>query len=138
MTIKRTLTYLVAGGLALIGSSCSDNNSEYAFFGKIGEDQLDFYRVNYVFFGGANVLTIKKPNGVSIKYVDNFKDDLKLDYITIIKPDKEMERYDGDDEIGGVILNEGQKNFEGYLRQIKEAKNKIKEIKLKKALEDLK
>src|SRR3989344_8892282 len=128
MTIKRTLTYLVAGGLALIGSSCAENkNYEYAYSGKIGNDQVESVQYfRHVLFSAdtINKINVFKKDGMVLHYVD-LDNNLKLDFVIIYNPEEDKRtKYTNNDEIEAIVLNDEQKNFDNYLRQIKEIKIK--------------
>jgi hypothetical protein len=111
MKLKNILaTGLIMGSLA----GCSD--SEYHYNGKIGEEQVIFYEKDY----GDNFLEVARENGTIIKYVDNKSDDFKLEYVEITKSGVTT-RY-GKDAVGKVVLEEAQKQFDNYLKQILETK----------------
>ncbi len=122
MEIKKTLTSIVlAGALALGTAGCSKDHSQYKYEGKIGEEQVTFTEKAYFLLGGDNILTVTKPDGRVINYVDDFKDDLKLEYVEITK-NGQTTKYTADDEVGKPILEKAQKQFDTYMQQIKETR----------------
>ena len=124
MTIKKTLTSIVlAGALALGVTGCSDriDHSQYKYSGQIGEDQVTFEEKEFS-MGQTddNILTVTKKDGRIIKYVDR-TDDLKLEYVEI-EANGQTTKYTANDEVGKPILEEGQKQFDAYMQQIKETR----------------
>jgi hypothetical protein len=97
-----------------VGSSGCNQNPEYHFKGKIGEDQVRFYEGSIF---GENNLEVIKPDGTIIRFYDcrNFR----VDIITIISGDNTT-RYDSftSDEALKKVIADGQKQFDSYLRRI--------------------
>ncbi len=79
MTIRKTLTSIVLAGALVLGiAGCSKDHSQYKYDSKIGEDQVTFIEKSWL--GGLsyddNILTVTKPDGRIIKYVDRLDEDL--------------------------------------------------------------
>ncbi|MBS3108086.1 hypothetical protein J4468_04190 [Candidatus Woesearchaeota archaeon] len=129
--MKKTLTLIVlVGALGLGTAGCSRSHSQYAYDGKIGEDQVTFTEKKYSFIADDNILTIKKPDGRVIKYADIFGEDLKLECVEITA-NGQTTKYTANNEVGKPILEEAQKQFDVYMQQ-------IKEIRTNQGLENLK
>jgi len=136
----KILTLIVLAGMLAFGSAgCSlstssrilrVDHSKYKYDGKIGEDQVKFTETLEFNAEDDNMLTVTKPDGRVITYVDRLGDDLKLEYVDITK-DNQTVRYTPDNEIGKPILEEAQKQFDAYMK-------KVKEIKIKQGIENLK
>ena len=61
---------------------------------------------------------------MALHYVD-LDNNLKLDFVIIYNPEEDKRtKYTNNDEIEAIVLNDEQKNFDNYLRQIKEIKIK--------------
>lgn len=122
MTIRKTLTSIVlAGALALSAAGCGRNYSQYKYDGKIGKDKVTFTETRHTLNWDNNILTVIKPDGRVIQYVDTVADDLKLEYVKITKNDQTT-KYTASDEVGKPILEEAQKQFDNYMKQIKETR----------------
>lgn len=129
----RNLGYKIGMGLAtltiiggtVLASGCTPN-PEYHFDGNIGEDHVRFYEKDLYH---ANILEVIRPNGTMIKYLDYFLNDFKIDSIEITKDGVTSEYVN--DPAGKAVLEEGQSQFDSYLKQ-------IVEIKKAKGLNDLK
>ena len=151
MAIRKTLTSTVlAGALALGTAGCSKEHSQYYkehsqynYDGKIGEDQVTFSKIryfNHYVYLADNILTVTKPDGRVIKYVDSINKNrdlnegilhLSLEYVEITK-NGQTTRYSVDEyDVGGPIMKEAQKKFDAYIQQ-------ITEIKVNQGLENLK
>jgi len=132
MTIKNTLTSIVvAGTLALGVTGCKySSHNQYTYDGMIGQDSVKFEIKEYPISSNTNTITVKKPNGVIVSYIDVYNDDLKLEYLKITKNGKTTS-YSSDDAVGKPVVAEGQKQFDNYLTQ-------ILEIKINEGLNNLK
>lgn len=119
MKVGKNLGCFVAGTLMLGFIGCQ-KNSQYSYDGKIGEEKVSFREEVVPFFANNNVLTVIKSDGRTIGYVDSRGEDLKLEYVKIIRKDKSI-KY-SDDEIGKGILEKAQSDFDVYLQKIKEKK----------------
>jgi len=142
MGIKQTLTSIVlAGALALGTVGCNIDyhldHSQYTYDGKIGEDKVTFTETECFAAEDDNILTITKPDGRVIKYVDRLKEDLKLEYVQITA-NGQTTKYTADDEVGKSILKEAQKQFDVYLQKIDEAKAQERKERINQGLENLK
>ena len=127
--MKRTIGVLVlAGTLALSG--CSKDHSQYRYDDKIGEDHVTFTEEKFTIGADDNILTVRKPDGRTIKYIDRRGENLKLEGVEFTN-DGETTRYTANDEVGKPILEEAQKQFDVYLER-------ILEIKTEQGLENLK
>ncbi len=125
MKTRKNLTKLALGALALIGVSCIHGHPEYSFNGNIGEEQVEFYEN-----GSNNYLKVERVDGTIIRYSDYLKNDLKIEYVQIIK-DGKNKRYSKSHPFGEDMLEEAQKQFDAYL-------DTIKAINYQKALESIK
>lgn len=99
-------------------AGCTDYH-EYHFDGKIGDEHVKFYET----WDGFNVLEVLKNDGRSVRYTD-WNNDLKIDGMRIAGVDgivTEYSKRSGNPEVHKVI-NNGQKEFEGYLAKIFEIK----------------
>ncbi len=96
--------------------------------GIVFNDTIDKYHVGFESHPSfiqpdnfqVNSLTIKKPDGITIKYIDYNGSDFKLDLVEVRDATGKVV-YQGNDE---EILNVAQIQFDNYLRLIMEAKNK--------------
>lgn len=130
MSLRKTLAGIVMVGALALGAGCSKDYSAYNYDGKIGEEQVKFKQKHYNFSPPSdNILTVTKPDGTIVTYADREKDDLKLEYVVIIKGGVTTKYWR--DEVGKPVLAEAQRQFDDYLQ-------KIKESKIKKGLVDLK
>lgn len=110
------------GFILLFSTQCyTIRPSVYNFEGNIGEEKIKFQKRGYPLVEDDNILTITKPNGAIVRYVDNKECDLKLDYIEIINSGK-TNKYTLDDEVGKAVIKEAQKKFDLYLKEIKTRK----------------
>lgn len=132
MGIKKILTTIVlAGALALSGAGCRKDYPQYHYNGKIGEDNITFFELRTDYgLAGQNILIVKKSDGRIISYIDKLKEDLKLESVDIAKGSKRIS-YTAKDKVGKQILEEAQKQFDSYLKQ-------IIDLKLNQGLENLK
>ncbi len=122
MSVRKTLTSIVlVGALALGTAGCRKHHSQYIYEGKIGEDKVSFTEKRCFMSDDDNILMVSKPDGRVIKYVDRLGDDLKLEYVEITKNGQTTE-YTPNDEVGKPILEEAQKQFANYIKQIKETR----------------
>lgn len=71
-----------------------------------------------MFSEAKNIIIVAKPNGKFIIYIDLWRDDLKVDRIGVEENGKKTQ-YDG-----GMMIEEGQKKFDEYLKLIKESRAK--------------
>ena len=124
MLVRKSLTNIVLAGALALGVSGCLNHDTYHYNGKIGEEQVRFYEEE---MGNDNILEVTRADGTFVKYSD-INDDLKLDYIDIMK-DGETTRY-RPDVVGQKVVEEGQSQFDGYLA-------KIHELKQTKGLSDI-
>ena len=125
MEIKKALTSLVlAGSLTLSTFSnlgCRGDLSGYTYQGQINGNQVAF-RQDRGFAGETiNTLTVKKADGRVITYTDSGGGDLELNFVEITK-DKQITRYHSNNEVEEEIMREAQKQFDDYLKRIKEIK----------------
>ena len=122
MKTNKTLRNIVLA-LALGSTSCRVNHSQYRYDGKIGEDKVKFTEDRDLIFKlrNGNVLSVTKPDGRAITYMDYQGNDLKLEYIEITKNGQET-RYTPNNEVGKPILEKAQKQFDDYLQEIKISK----------------
>lgn len=103
------------------------NNDTYNFNGTIGDKQLFFWQYNFLFKKSTNNLKVfNKKTGKEILYIDS-NNNLILDEVTI--GDKKYIK----DEIGKPILEVAQKQFDDYLKQIKEYNEEYKQNQIKSA-----
>jgi len=101
-------------------NSSSNKDSSYYYSGKIGEDSVQFsHAVGPFFWANAdlialdiNTLTVKKPDGQIIEYIDDYQNDLKLDYI-VISENGNRNIYRDESS-----LKKAQKEFDDYCQQI--------------------
>jgi predicted component of type VI protein secretion system len=129
MTIKNTLTSIVVAGTLALGTTGCKDYSSYKYNGLIGQDSVKF-EISYQDIVNTNTMTVKKPSGIIVSYIDKYHDDLKLEYVEITK-DGIKKGYSSHDAIGKPIVAEGQKQFDNYLPQ-------ILEIKINEGLNNLK
>ena len=125
--MKKTLTNMAGVGvlaLSLIGCG----QPEYRYDGKIGEEKVKYY--DFDLFNNQHILEVTKSNGTFVKYrcqsicgYNNVQD-------VVIAKDGIVTGYEKD-EIGTLVVKEGQKQYDNYLA-------KIIETKTKKGLEDIK
>lgn len=120
MEIKKTLGRL--GFILLLSTQCyTMRPSVYNFEGDIGGEKIKFQKRGYPLVEDDNILTVTKPNGAIVRYVDNKECDLKLEYIEIINSGR-TNKHTLDDEIGKIVVKEAQKKFDFYLKEIKTRK----------------
>jgi len=127
MTIRKALTSIVLVGLALGGAGCSGKNSGKKYAQYEGEYQIDnnkvaFNEVSYGDLDSTNVITVQKPNGKIIKYFDTRKEDLIIESVEIKNYDFNK-RYYNSDEIGQMIVEKAQKQFDDYIEKISRIKD---------------
>jgi len=116
MTIKKTLGIIALA--STIGLAGCANNPEYTFNGKIGEEQVKFYEEE---FGEYNILKVVKADGSIIRYVDNTKNDLKIEYVEIKVGDNTTQYYlTSKNPIAAGIAQKAQEKFDSYLEKIME------------------
>ncbi|MEK6940466.1 MAG: hypothetical protein AABW49_01030 [Nanoarchaeota archaeon] len=128
MKIRRTLTHILLGGALALGTTgCS--KSMY----HIGDDEVIFA----TYLGGINTLTVTKPDGRVIRYVDRLKNDLNLEAVEITVGGN-TRRYTANNEVGRPVLEEAQRQFDAYLHQIKKARFQSIQDSIDQALENLK
>ena len=143
MTVGKTLTSIVlAGALALGAVGCSDKDHSqygygYVYGGKIGEDQVTLIQKSHFLGEDSNILTVTKPDGRVIKYVDILRNDLKLEHVQITEKGITT-NYTANDEVGKPILEKAQKQFNVYLKEIDEAKAQKIKRRINQGLENLK
>lgn len=121
MSANKTLRNIVlASALALNATGCSVDYSQYRYDGKIGEDKVKFTEDrNLIFkFRNGNTLNVTKPDGRVITYIDWLGNDLKLEYVEI-KKNGITTQYASGDEVGKIVLEKAQKQFDNYMQQIK-------------------
>ena len=113
--------------LAITGTvilACGCKQHKYEFDGMIGNEHVKFHSkencgIPLDPLGPCNVLTVNKKDGKTIVYSDNLSNDLKLEYIKIIR-DGEPTFYEGN------FLDTAQKQFDSYLTKIDSVKNGVK------------
>lgn len=114
MEIRKGLAVIIST-VGLVGLvSCMNPNNKYHFRGKIGNDKVEFLSGN---LWKCNMLTVTKPDGKIIRYVDNKDNDLKLEYMTVTN-DAGWETYKI--ETHPEILEKAQKEFDDYIKKISE------------------
>ncbi len=129
MEIKKTFGRL--GFILLLSTQCyTMRPSVYNFEGNVDKEKIKFSKGGYFMVEDENILTVTKPSGDIVRYVDSKECDLKLEYIEIINSGR-TNRYALDDEIGKIVVKEAQKKFDLYLK-------KIKTRKIEDALDSLK
>jgi len=132
----KTLAKIVLAGTLVLGSAGCSNNQKYDFKGKIGEDSAEFESgitlLPNLFSKNcySNALTITKPNGKVVKYIDDFNGDLKVDKVEITENGTTKE-YSIKEQFQKPIVDSAQVQFNDYLK-------KIKEIKIRQGLNSLK
>lgn len=115
MANYKTLKNIALAG-ALATSGCYVDHSQYNFTGKIGNDVVQFDETWGLM--DANILTVIKPNGNMIKYVDCLDEDLQLEVIEVIP-------YNGSESTqmsGKKVLEQAQQEFDHYLDAILQIK----------------
>ncbi len=114
--VRRALARIGLWGLlssATIG--CTDH-SEYHFIGQIGTDNVKFYELN---FNHDNFLVVTKEDGTMQKYVDDNKDDLKIESIEITVGENTTKYYTNSSNSAEVEIAEiAQREFDSYLAKI--------------------
>lgn len=118
----------------ILGASVAtliDNTPNLRYIDYLFNDVLNGKEIKTQFNGLShnNYLTIKKADGTKIEYIDNKRNDLKLDKI-VIKTMEERKAYNSKSSFGKEILEEAQKQFDDYLAT-------IKAINYNKALESI-
>lgn len=115
MVNYKTLKNLVLVG-ALATPGCYVDHSHYKYTGKIGNDVVQFDETWGLM--DANILTVIKPNGNRIKYVDCLDEDLELEVIEVIP-------YNGSESTqmsSKKVLEQAQQEFNHYLDAILKVK----------------
>lgn len=92
-------------------------NSEYLFDGRLENEYVKFYKGTN---GMHNFLFVRREDGKEIKYADTAGNDLRLEYVEIIKPDGRIQYRN--DRIGSSVLQEAQNQFDRYLVNIVDKK----------------
>lgn len=96
-------------------TGCTDNNLEYHFNGKIGEDAVKFYELD---LGATNVLEVVKANGDKVKYLD-YRNDFKIDCVALTVGDNTTEYHStSSNPLAVNIVEKAQKEFDAYLARI--------------------
>nr|MBI4156242.1 hypothetical protein [Candidatus Woesearchaeota archaeon] len=149
MKTNKTLRNIVlASALALGSTGCGVDQSRYNYDGKIGEDNVIFKDGNFPSLTDNNVLTVTKPDGRFISYVTSFGGDLTLRYV-LIKKNDHTTQYTRHNDVGKLVLDEAQKQFDKYLKiilrikqqdsdRVKQEQQMLKQEEINEALEDLK
>lgn len=119
--MTKTLTAIILA--TTLGTNCSTpNGTQYNFDGPIGFQEIATFRVEFGFmFNKENYLIVTKANGNTITFADNSADDLKIEYLAI-RDKNGIKYYYPNDEAGKTVVEEGQKQFDAYLQNIKEKK----------------
>jgi len=136
MAVRKTLGKFLLYGTLLGLTGCYSVNSPYDYNGKIGKDWVTFEKTNYITGPDRSLLEVIKSDGRVINYVD-WGSDLELESV-IIKKNGKVTEYAKNNEIGEPVLKEAQKQFDIYLRQIKEIKTQLRNGKVNQGLENLK
>lgn len=128
MNLGRLVRNVVLPVAFLIGlAGCSNYaDKQYHFKGKINNEGVEFSerKTEGFSFDNINQLIIGRTDGVQIMYEDDDgSNDLKIDRLTIISSEGELE-YDNteDKEVWTGLYSEAQPQFESYLRKILEHK----------------
>ncbi len=126
MKSRKTLTSMVLFGTSMITGACSIN-PEYVFNGKIGEEQVKFYKEEFrdkTILGDTNILEVVKTDGNKTRYVDFLGDDLKLEYIEMTVGENTIRTYlysgSAQNPIDADVLEKNQKEFDTYLVKIRD------------------
>ena len=121
MKITKTLAGILLGATLLTLNGCKPNKNQYIFGGKIKEEQVNFYRKKQFLSSKANILVVTKNNETTIKYVDNYGGNLKLDWVEITSGDT-TKIYDEYTDFGKPVIEKAQGQFDDYLKKILEVK----------------
>lgn len=127
MNVRQTVCSIVAAGvLALTATGCEKvDNTKYAYNYKIGDDWVHFNQGRLTNWG-KSTLTVTKPDGRVIEYVDtkrNNETEPKIEYVAITKgtgDNKRTTQYNAQD--AAPVLELGQTQFDKYLADILKAK----------------
>ena len=123
MGIGKIITSVVLAGALVFGvGGCSRSHSQYRHNGNIGDEHVRFSET-FRMAGlrcDINTLTVTKPDGKIVEYIDSDRDDLRVEYVKITKDDLTA-TYNANNEVGRQILEEAQVQFDEYLRRIEEA-----------------
>ncbi len=117
MALKKTLkTIVTIAVIALNLVGCNDN-LEYKFNGKIGEENVRFYECDV---DSKNYLEVIKSDGSKVIYCD-LDNDLKLDCLKITVGDNTTE-YSSESQIPNIdeIFQKARTQFDNYLAKITE------------------
>jgi hypothetical protein len=117
--VKLMLIPITAG---VIGCGNCVINDKYQFKGNIGGEEINFSNSMY-----DNSLKIKRTDGTRVKYIDYYNsaennDTLKIDKIIIKREGKKKLKFYRYLPSWKEVGEEGQKQFDDYLAQIKAIK----------------
>ena len=129
MNRLQNLLCIGAGILSLSLAGCYSKFSQYNYDGMIGDEKVTCGEQTLNPDGGLTLL-VKKRNGNEIAYYDSSKSDLKIEEIGTNRKGGPFVKYTLNDEVGRAVIEEGQKQFDAYLK-------KILEIRIKQGLNDL-
>lgn len=143
--MKKLLKPIIVGTTLLsFIYGCGPDYEKHHFHGEIEGEIVEFKERCYGRGHFIYVLNVKKEDGREISYKDYLKGDLKIEYVTIKKHDLTFEYYIHNN-VGSVVVEEAQKQFDDYLIKIGKLKKedsereiKEKEKKINEALELIK
>lgn len=126
MGLEKTLaSFVFMGGFVLGAGGCTNYSKQYAWDGKIGEEEVQFSTLSDVKFTDSkwytNIITVTKSNGREVRYIDGENNDLLVDSVDI-RTDGVAVPYDSTNPILKPFFEQAQIQFDDYLVKIKEAK----------------
>ena len=124
---SRTIGALAFSSALLLSGCGNEWYSIYNYDGKIDNDNVEFVRRFWLLAKDELDLTVEKPDGRVINYYGDGKR-LKLHKVSITQDD--VTKSYRNNEVGKLVLEKAQKQFDDYLA-------KILEIKQNEGLENL-
>ncbi|MCC7574207.1 hypothetical protein KO361_01305 [Candidatus Woesearchaeota archaeon] len=134
MSAKKTLLSIIAGSMLAISTPSCTKTSSYDFNREIVKEEVMFKkairtpgfiksRTKYLGMPKTsqvygNVLTVKREDGSVIQYVDNKKNDHKLDLVRIMDKHGEIKEYNSSQNWTRPIFREAQNQYDTYKENI--------------------